>query len=479
MTPPERTRPLTHRQVEVLELMAKGMTNPEIGGVLGIGLSTVKTHVSAVIESLGVTNRTEAVGRLAELELGKRHAEDAATAVPGFGARPLLALMPFEHPGARTEDAWFARGLLEDLTQRAGAMRWFPVIQAESTHAVAPENAEELAAHYRVEGSVVREDERLILTLRVRDAAGANVWATSIERPLAAMGELQREAVKRVVQELEPAVLRLEQVRVQRERADRIVVWDLCKRAEYELEAEDPGGYRRSVALFEEAIAVERDSARAWAGLALAHTAALYLGLVEDLRTTAGAAHAAATRAIELAPGEPETELAMGRTLALSLEDAAALPHLEKALEVDPSSSLCANTLAGALRRQGRFAEAIPYYQRSIRLSPRSRNLYHVYGGLSLAHLSAGDYEASLEWATRATRGDSADGRGKALDFYPVIPASLALLGRIDEARSAWAHAGEHISRPRMRHGARFTGQGLEALVEGLRLAGWDGRLDP
>lgn len=74
---------------------------------------------------------------------------------------------------------------------------------------------------------------------------------------------------------------------------------------------------------------------------------------MKDLRTTTGAAHAAATRAIELAPGEPETEFARGRTLALSLEDAVALPDLEKALEVDPSSSLCANTLAGALRRQG------------------------------------------------------------------------------------------------------------------------------
>ena len=47
---------LTHRQLEVLELLAKGLTNPEIAGLLGIGLGTVKTHVSAIIESLGVVH---------------------------------------------------------------------------------------------------------------------------------------------------------------------------------------------------------------------------------------------------------------------------------------------------------------------------------------------------------------------------------------------------------------------------------------
>lgn len=61
-----------------------------------------------------------------------------------------------------------------------------------------------------------------------------------------------------------------------------------------------------------------------------------------------------------------------------------------------------------------------------------------MYGGLSLAHLSAGDYEATLDGATCAPRRDSADGRRQALDVLPVIPASAALLGRIDEARAAW-----------------------------------------
>jgi len=101
-----------------------------------------------------------------------------------------------------------------------------------------------------------------------------------------------------------------------------------------------------------------------------------------------------------------------------------------------------------------------------------------VHGGYALAQLEVGNYEAALTHATQAVQGNAEDGGGKALDFYLVIPASLALLGRIDEAKAAWAEAGAHASRTRMRHSARYAGRHLAVLGEGLRLAGWDGRLD-
>lgn len=51
----------------MLELVAKGLTNREIGNVLGIAAATVKRHVEAVIGALDVTNRTEAAVALQEL----------------------------------------------------------------------------------------------------------------------------------------------------------------------------------------------------------------------------------------------------------------------------------------------------------------------------------------------------------------------------------------------------------------------------
>lgn len=57
---PEAPPPLTERETEVVRLLAAGKSNKEIGRALGIGENTVKTHVSGVLNKLGVQSRTQA-----------------------------------------------------------------------------------------------------------------------------------------------------------------------------------------------------------------------------------------------------------------------------------------------------------------------------------------------------------------------------------------------------------------------------------
>lgn len=54
---------LTAREIEVLELVAEGLSNKAIAGRLDISDQTVKFHIASIIGKLGASNRTDAVRR--------------------------------------------------------------------------------------------------------------------------------------------------------------------------------------------------------------------------------------------------------------------------------------------------------------------------------------------------------------------------------------------------------------------------------
>ena len=60
---------LTRRELEILTLVAQGMSNREIAGKLYVSENTVKTHCSRAFDKLGAARRTQAVQRGKELGL--------------------------------------------------------------------------------------------------------------------------------------------------------------------------------------------------------------------------------------------------------------------------------------------------------------------------------------------------------------------------------------------------------------------------
>ncbi|HEX5851035.1 MAG TPA: response regulator transcription factor, partial [Rubrobacter sp.] len=62
----EGVESLTPREVEVLALLSKGQTNPQIAQNLTVSRGTVKIHVQHIISKLGVSDRTQAAVRAIE-----------------------------------------------------------------------------------------------------------------------------------------------------------------------------------------------------------------------------------------------------------------------------------------------------------------------------------------------------------------------------------------------------------------------------
>jgi ATP/maltotriose-dependent transcriptional regulator MalT len=69
---PELAEPLTDRELQVLALLAAGISNQQIASELVVALETVKKHVSHILGKLGAANRTQAVARARALGLLRR-----------------------------------------------------------------------------------------------------------------------------------------------------------------------------------------------------------------------------------------------------------------------------------------------------------------------------------------------------------------------------------------------------------------------
>ena len=63
---------LTGREIEVLQLAARGLSNGEIAKELFVSATTVKAHLAHIYRKLGVSDRTAAVTRTRRPRVGRR-----------------------------------------------------------------------------------------------------------------------------------------------------------------------------------------------------------------------------------------------------------------------------------------------------------------------------------------------------------------------------------------------------------------------
>jgi DNA-binding NarL/FixJ family response regulator len=74
--PPPEEPSITKRELEILQLVAEGLSNKEIGKRLWITEGTVKNHVHNALEKLHMTNRIQAAAYIVRQGLGRAKSED-------------------------------------------------------------------------------------------------------------------------------------------------------------------------------------------------------------------------------------------------------------------------------------------------------------------------------------------------------------------------------------------------------------------
>ncbi|MBL8161701.1 MAG: hypothetical protein JNJ61_06905, partial [Anaerolineae bacterium] len=125
--------PLTNRELEILQLLAQGLSNREIADKLVLALTTVKWYVRQIFEKLDVTRRREALAvaqRLGLLVDSLEVPSGALTQALPVGRNPYKGLRPFHQRDAHDffgRDALTQR-LLSRLGERGEDSRFLAVV---------------------------------------------------------------------------------------------------------------------------------------------------------------------------------------------------------------------------------------------------------------------------------------------------------------------------------------------------------------
>lgn len=392
--------------------------------------------------------------------------------------QPSIAVLAFDNLSGDPADAFFADGMTEDLITELSRSRSMLVIARNSSFTYKGRQVDirqigrELGVRYVLEGSIRRSGDRIRITAQLVEAeGGAHVWAERYDRALTDLFATQDEISLAVSRAIEPAVEMAERQRTSRKRPESLDAWEAWQRARSGIEAEDwpavDTWLRRSMEL--DPGFASPHASRAYFLWSAATSGRLNFHEGRDL------AEAASRHAIRL---DPDDSFGYA-TLALCRDGvrdwAGGLHNARRALELAPNSQRPHGAMTFTLAAIGRFDEAAYHLELARKLNPRGtgRRLNLVLS----AHLEflRGDYERSAMAAETliAASPDNAN------PYSWILPASLAYLGRQDEASAAlarWLAASPRQAAQFAALGVSWTApEDSDRAMAGLRMAGWKG----
>ncbi|HSF03029.1 MAG TPA: tetratricopeptide repeat protein, partial [Solirubrobacterales bacterium] len=376
------------------------------------------------------------------------------------GDSKVLAVLPFENLGA-AEDEYFADGMTDEIRGRLATLPELEVIASQSSaeYKESPKSleqiADELGADYLVVGKVrwerTGEQSRVRVSPELVEVASGRApttrWQAPFDAALTDVFQVQADIAGRVAEALDVALDDEERQALAAEPTANLIAYDAYLKGEDAWQggaANDPASLQRAIDFYEQAVALDSSFRPAWAQLARAHARYYFNGTP----TSAGAARAktAAERAVALAPGEAESQLALGdyhfnvrndparafaayaAGLRTAPDDAElltatavveqslgrweeALAHLTHAQALDPRSVDTARRLARTLLWLRRYPEAAAAYDRALTLAPTNLTLIQ---GRAMVLLAQGD----LAGARAVLRAAPAEVEPEALVAY-------------------------------------------------------------
>ena len=282
-----------------------------------------------------------------------------------------LAVLPLKNLSGDPAQEYFADGMTEEVIGRLSMIRGLRVIsrtsamQFKDTRLSAPEIARKLGVDALVEGSVMREGNRIRVHAQlIRASTDEHFWSESYDRELGDALTLESEVAQSIAQKVEVTVTGEERARLVAARPVSPEVYESYLQGLF-AKGNSRAEVEKRIAWFDEAIRKDPTFAQAYVGLADAYG---NLGTVF----------------VGAPPSETRPKV---------------INAARKALELDPDLADAHVLLANMYMRQWKWAEAEAEYRRALDLNPNDAAAHDGFSDWLLCH---GRMEEALAWARRA-----------------------------------------------------------------------------
>ncbi len=352
---------------------------------------------------------------------------------------PSIAVMPFANMSGDPKQEFLCDGITEEIITALSKVPRLFVISRQSTFFYKGKPvkishvSEELGVRYVMEGSLQRSADRIRINVQLIDAlTGRHLWAERYERDLKDLFVLQDEitmkiltAVRVKLTEGEVSPVYSKYFKGKQGFDCYLKLMEAAKHADRRT-IEDNNVARR---LNEEAISMCPENPIGYAQLSWVYGVDFTLGNTKSPQETGRKIDELAEKAIAIDDSLPLPHIVLSFTYGYRREYEKAIAEGERAVSLDPNGWLAYSAYATALLNACKPEEAIPMFQKAIRLNPNASTITFV--NLGHAFRNAGRFEEAVSTYKKGIQ--------RAPDYIIAhigLGTTYSLMGRDNEARA-------------------------------------------
>jgi TolB-like protein/tetratricopeptide (TPR) repeat protein len=354
------------------------------------------------------------------VSLGAKSPQSAPAPLPdALSAReaPSVAVLPFANLSGNPDDDYFSDGLAEEITNALVQIPELKVIARTSAFSFKGKNedvrkiGQTLGVTTILEGSVRRFGGRIRVTAQlVQTADGSHLTSKRYDREMTDVFAIQDEIAADVATQLQLSLV------APKRPTPNLAAYEAFLEGRFHWHRYTPTGFEKARHFYERAVALDPNFAPAYTGLA-----EYYVGIVFDAGAPAREylprAAAAARRAIEVDESHAEAHAVLGQVSAmLDYDWLSGERHFRRARELSSSTYVRMSYVMWYLLPRNLTEEAVEQCDALIATDPLLLSGRTVK---ATALMFAGEYEAAADACLRA------------LEFDPVFPKALQMLGYV------------------------------------------------